>query len=54
LGKALFAKISRGRHGHDRMVAVFTTTCAISSYHVDEFLHAGNEQFDAIIIDGQV
>jgi hypothetical protein len=22
--------------------------------HVDEFLHAGNEQFDAIIIDGQV
>jgi hypothetical protein len=26
LGKALFAKISRGRHGHDRMVAVFTTT----------------------------
>jgi hypothetical protein len=32
LGKALFAKISRGRHGRDRMVAVFTTTCAISSY----------------------
>ena len=23
----------RGRHGHDRMVVGFTTTCAISAYH---------------------
>jgi hypothetical protein len=22
-----------GRHGHDRMVVGFTTTCAISAYH---------------------
>jgi len=22
-----------GCHGHERMVGVFTTTCAISSYH---------------------
>ena len=24
---------SRGRHGCDRMVVGFTTTCAISTYH---------------------
>ena len=23
----------RGRHGRDRMVDVFSTTCAISAYH---------------------
>jgi len=23
----------RGHHGHDRMVAGFTTTCAIIAYH---------------------
>ena len=23
----------RGRHGHDRMVVGFTTTCTISAYH---------------------
>ena len=25
--------INRGRHGHDRIVVGFTTTCAISAYH---------------------
>ena len=24
---------SKGRHGHNRMVVGFTTTCVISSYH---------------------
>jgi len=25
--------VNRGRHGRDRMVVRFTTTCAISAYH---------------------
>jgi hypothetical protein len=29
----LFHILSEGRHGHDRMVVEFTTTCAISAYH---------------------
>ena len=28
-----------GRYGHDQMVGVFTTTCAISAYHSCEFEH---------------
>jgi hypothetical protein len=30
---SLYGKIQRGSGGRDRMVAGFTTTCAISAYH---------------------
>jgi hypothetical protein len=32
-GTNLYLHISRGRHGHDRVVIGFTTTYAIGAYH---------------------
>jgi len=29
----MFSYIGSGRHGRDRMVVGFTTTCAINAYH---------------------